>query len=413
MAESKSPEHKTPPLGNAARGFAAYQQTVSQPGPKPQSPGTPRTYDAAALLKSREGAKLLAPRFKKTAEPEAETGEGTKESKYRRVAKLLILIGPEEAAPILSHLEPAQVEAISKEIAAVRGVTPEEAASILVEFRSLLSAQATYSAAASGGAGTARELLYAAFGKEKGEALMRKTLPDAAENQFDFLEELNPEQLLVLFKDETPAAEALVLSRLSPKTAAAVLNNSPPPRKIEVVRRIARLDKTSPDVLDRVAKALKTKAEQVKNAAGTGSPAEIDGLQILTGILKSSDPSFGDRILQELGAGDPYLQADLKERLNTLDDVVKAEDRAIQDKLFSMPDVDVVLLLKNQSPDFTEKILSNMSVERRVHIREEAEILGPQRKRDVDRVTKQFLDWFRENREAGHILLIDDKDIIV
>ena len=203
------------------------------------------------------------------------------------------------------------------------------------------------------------------------------------------------------------------MSRLSPKLAAEVLAASPPERKIELIRRIARLDKTAPEVLARIASALKEKVRRIGDAARSHPSAGVDGLNALSAILKSAGPSFGERILDELGAEDPYLRADLKERLNTLDDVVKADDRAIQEKLFTMSDLDIVLLLKSRSEDFTEKILANMSAERRSHIREEADILGPVRKRDVDKAAKDFLDWFRENREAGHILLIDDEDIIV
>jgi flagellar motor switch protein FliG len=366
------------------------------------------------LLKTDAGAKLLETRFKETKKEEKqETPEDRLKGKYQRVAKLLIMIGAEEAAPILSRLDPEQVEILSREIAHTRGVTAEEGASILLEFRSLLSARAKYSAAAVGGVDTARELLHAAFGAEKGETLLRRTVPEAGANQFSFLEELTPEQLFLLFKDETSAAEALVLSRVSPKLAAEVLNNAQPQRKIELIRRIAHLDKTSPEVLERVAAALKEKAKRVKDVISAQNSAEIDGMNVLSAILKSSDPSFGERILQELGTEDPYLQADLKERLNTLDDVIRAEDRAIQDKLFTMSNQEVILLLKGRSPAFTEKILANMSAERRSHIKEETDILGPARRRDVDKAAKDFLDWFRENREAGHILLIDDKDILL
>ncbi|MDR2534477.1 MAG: hypothetical protein LBD29_00415, partial [Treponema sp.] len=387
---------------------------IKNPPPAGNS-GTPSVQKGMDLLKVDIKSELLASRFNKTAnkETKTDTASGEQESKYRRVAKLLIIIGAEEAAQILTHLEPAQVEILSKEIAAIRGVTAEEAASILMEFRSLLSASTKYSGAAAGGIETARDLLHAAFGKEKGEALLCRTVPEAAGNQFAFLEDLNSEQLLLLFKDESLPAEALVLSQISPKLAAEVLNNSQPRRKIELIQRIAHLDKTSPEVLERVAAALQEKAARLKTVVGSGATAEIDGMDALTAILKSSNPSFGERILQELGAEDPYLRADLKDRLNTLDDVVKAEDRAIQDKLFAMPDQEVVLLLKSRSPEFTEKILSNMSAERRAHIRDEAEILGPVRKRDADKAAQDFLNWFRENREAGHILLIDDEDIIV
>ncbi|MDR0524904.1 MAG: flagellar motor switch protein FliG [Spirochaetaceae bacterium] len=420
MRELNPPEK--PLQGTAERGLAAYRQTIQgkeadPAAPKPEknkTPGKKNTRGVLELLKTDAGAKLLETRFKETKKEEKEkTPEEKLQAKYRRVAKLLILIGPEEAAPILSHLDPEQVEILSKEIAVTRGVTAEEAAAILIEFRSLLSGSAKYSAQAVGGVTAARELLHTAFGPEKGEALLRRTVPAAAAARFAFLEDLTGEQLMVLFKDESLPAEALVLSKVSPKLAGEVLNNSPPQRKIELIRRIAHLDKTSPEVLERVAAALKEKVKRLKEAVGPQTDTEIDGLNVLSAILKSSDPSFGERILQEFGSEDPYLQADLKERLNTLDDVIKAEDRAIQTKLFSMTDQEIVLLLKNRSPEFTEKVLSNMTAERRSYIKDEADILGPVLRRDADKVAKEFLDWFREKREKGEILLINDTDVVI
>jgi flagellar motor switch protein FliG len=339
----------------------------------------------------------------RTVSPEPE-----QDSKYRRVAQFLILIGGDEAAQILSHLAPEQVEVISKEIASIRGITAEEAESVLGEFRSLLAASYNYSGSSTGGVDTARRLLYAAFGSEKGEALLRKTVPGATNNVFGFLEDFSGEQLAMLLKDERPATVALVLSRLPPQLAAEVLSVTAADQKFEIVKRIARLGKTSPEVLERVADALREKARHVAHTETTS----IDGMSALTAILKSSDASFGDRILNKLVGQDPDLGRDLKERLHTLDDVVKADDRPIQEKLMAMSDRDIVLLLKGRSDAFTEKIMANISAQRRVLIREEADVLGPVRRRDVDVVAGEFLTWFRENREAGHILLVDDEDII-
>jgi flagellar motor switch protein FliG len=427
MTNPKPPETTSPGSRLTIRGLAAYHQAVTQPGSPLFLPGskkeppreTPQQVQPRKVKELKEFIKtdanpptpktLFQTKFRKTSEPKPTSAESEPESKYRRVAKFLILIGAEEAAQILSRLNPEQVEAISQEIATIRGITAEESEAILVEFRSLLADSYRYSGAANGGVETARRILHTAFGPEKGETFLKRTHAEAARNPFWFLEDCSGEQLVYLFKDETPAVEAMVLSRVSPQLAAAVLDHSPRERKIALIQRIAHLNKTSPEVVDRVAASLKERIRYLDSGISPG----IDGIDALTAILKAADPSFGERIMQEFTQTDPYLSRDLKDRLNTLDDVVKAEDRAIEDKLFSMSDLDIVLLLKGRSEAFTEKILVNMSVERRAHIQEEAEILGPVRRRDVDRAAREFLDWFRENREAGRILLIDDKDILV
>jgi flagellar motor switch protein FliG len=295
-------------------------------------------------------------------------GEG---SKYRRVAQFLILVGSDEAARILSKLEPEQVEALAREIARIRGIDGKEREAVLEEFRSLLRAPYGYSGSAAGGVEAARRLLYAAFGPEKGEALLVKAVPGAAGNPFDFLKDFTGEQLGFLLREESPAAAALVLSRLPAKLTAAFLAGTAPEKKTEILKRIARMGESSPEVLDRVAAALREKARHI----GRTETAGVDGMGALTEILKCSGPSFGDRLLERLEEEDPGLSRTIKERLYTLDDVVGAEDRAVQEKLREMPDRDIALLLRNRSGEFTAKILSNLSKGREGRVREEGRII--------------------------------------
>ena len=166
---------------------------------------------------------------------------------------------------------------------------------------------------------------------------------------------------------------------------------------------------TAPEVLEQVAAALREKVRLMGTAADT---VRLDGLGALTAILRSADLSFGDRLLRELEEGDPDLGRDLKERLYTLEDVVRAEDRPIQEKLRFMSDRDIALLVKGRSPEFTEKIYANLSSGRRASVQEEADIMGAVPKAEADAAARDFLIWFRVNREEGRIILMDDEDVI-
>jgi flagellar motor switch protein FliG len=372
--------------GKPPRGIAEYQRTLKQKAPSGEG-----------FLKSP------APLPRPPAAPPEE-----RDSKYHRVAQFLILIGREDAARILSTLEPKQVERISGEIAAIRGITEEDAERVLAEFRSLLPG---YEGAV-GGVDAARRLLYAAFGPEKGESLLTRAVPEARKNPFDFLEDLSGEDTFLLLQEEYPAATAMVLSRLSPQMSAACLARFPPERKAEIARRIARMGRPPPEALEGAAAALREKARRLSGAGGKTAPPP-DGKKVLASILKHADYSFGDRILEALEEKDPDLGRDLKEQLFTLEDVVKAEDRTLQEKLGTMTDRDLVLLLKGRSPEFTEKILSNISANRRNLLREEAELIGPVLKKETDALVQDFMAWFRLNRKTGNIVLIDDEDVIV
>lgn len=383
MGKSKTPDNM---FHN--RGLAAYQKSIG------------KNDDADSLKDEKLSPSADEGLLKTTA------GE---DSKYRRVAKFLILIGREEASQILSKLDIDQVEQISKEISSIRGIGKEEAAEIFEEFKSLLSAGYHLSGAASGGIGAARQILYAAFGSEKGESFLRKAVPESIENPFDFLEEFSGEQTAFLLKDESPAVTALVLSRLPAKLSAACLEMMNPIRKLDVVKRIAHLSETLPEVLERVAQGLKDKAHTIGKIEGDS----IDGVSALTAILKHTDVSFGEKILYELEENDPELSQDIKERLHTLEDIIKADDKPLQLHLRGMSDKDIALLLKGKSEEFTQKILSNLSSNRKTLIQEEMEIMGPALKRDVDAAAKAFLNWFRNGLNEGRIVLIDDEDVIV
>jgi flagellar motor switch protein FliG len=410
--------------GNLRRGIAAYKQTLHQ---SPATDGAKTKPDESKPITSGPTNDLVNG-FLKTGALDSVPGKGFKrlgkkpaqgkeESKYRRAAKFLILVGGDEASRILSGLEEKQIEEIIKEIASIRGITADESETVFDEFRDLLQSSYGYSGGAAGGIEEARRLLYAAFGPDQGEVFLRRTIPEvhslkSSQNPLDFLDDFSGERVAFLLREEAPATAALILSRLSPEVSAAVLANTPPVRKLEIVKRIAHLGQVSPEVLERVAETLREKARHIAEA-GADDLAEVDGMNALSAILKHADNSFGERLLAELEEEDPDIGRSLKERLYTLDDVIEAENRPIQEKLKAMEDRDIALLLKGRSPEFTEKRLSTVSANRRVLIREEGEIMGAVPKIEAEAAARDFLAWFRLGREAGKILLRTDEDVIL
>jgi len=401
-------------MGNMLRhGIDMYKQTINgTKGPlknEPQSPKIENPPQAARRVKPAVSTPIVAPAARPMTAPLMGEDSGP-DSKCRRVAKFLILIGSEQAADILAELDPEQVEEISKEIALTKIIKPEEGQEILDEFHALFSQPYKFSGNSYGGVETARRILYAAKGAEKGEAILNKALPASKENLFSFLEEFSPEQLIVLLKNETAQVSALILSRLPPKISAATISKLPADSKAEILKRIAHQSEISPEVLEQVTAALKEKARLI---GGGAKDLEIDGMSALAAILKQGDYAFGDRIISELEQASPDIGKDLKEKIYTLDDVVYTVDRPIQDKLKNMSERDIAILMKGRGKGFCEKLLSCVSAGRRKLIREEFEILGAVPKRDCDAAASEFLAWFRLERENGNIILYSDKDVFV
>ncbi|MCL2127465.1 MAG: flagellar motor switch protein FliG [Treponema sp.] len=410
---------------NLRRVIAAYQHTMKmQPSGKAGKTDAGKGADRKPVDPPPAALKPETPKKSGVKTPEAKKTKGLikttlpeappepplpgEESKTRRVAKFLILIGGEQAGKILRELDGEQVEEISREIAAIRGIDPEEAEGIIAEFNSLLAGPCLYSGKTSGGLETARRILYGVYGPEKGEALLHRAVPESKENIFGFLEGFSAEQMVFLLKDESPQAAALVLARLNPKASAEALGKFPPALRPEILKRIARQSDIAPEVLESVAEAMRERARYL--GSGGSKDIAIDGMGALAAILRQGDYSFGDRIIGELETESPGIGKDLKDRLYTLDDVLSAFDRPVAEKLKTMTDRAVAVLLKGKSAEFIEKILSNVSAGRRTMIREEGEIAGQVSKRECDEAANDFLAWFRLAREKGEIILSSDED---
>ena len=319
-----------------------------------------------------------------------------KDSIFRRVAKFLLIIGEDEAAKILPHLSEAQIEKIIPEIASIRSVDKDEADSILAEFNSLLQ-----NARQAGGVETAREMLTKVYGKEKANQMLEKTVPFSGARPFDYLSDSDSERIYILLKDENIGVQAMVLSHLQPQKAASVINQMNPEEKKEIVLRLAKMEPVSPDILKRVDRALRE-----KSLRQTSQKAEkIDGKNALAQILKKMSPSAENDIIASLSESDPDLGMDLRSRLFTMEDVINANDRFIQEQLRLLDDQTLCLLIAANPDDFRNKILDNVSSTRRQDVLSIEEINKPFRRSDCERVTSEFFATLRRAYEDGKLII--------
>lgn len=317
-----------------------------------------------------------------------ETADGV----YRRVAKFLLLIGVDEAAKVISHLTEEQTEKIIPEIASIRSVKPEEAEQILCEFQGLLKQSRN-----SGGVDAAREMLEKAYGAQKAEELLQKAAPASSGKPFEYLNEADDERVFLLLKDESPAVQALALSRVVPQKAAAVINQMEGDARRDVVARLAKMQAVSPEVLRRTDKAMHEKLLSISiERAET-----IDGKNALAEILRRMSPASEDEILKTLSHDDPDLGNDLRSRLFTIEDVEKSDDRFIQEELRSMCEKDIAYLIAGKPESFRKKILYNISKGRGDTVLEEEQLHKPMLKRDCDDITNHFLLTLRAAYEEG------------
>lgn len=322
--------------------------------------------------------------------------ENTPDSKYRRVAKFLTIIGVDQASKVIGLLPQDMVDRIIPEIATIRDVEPAERDSIMAEFRTLLEASRQ-----NGGVQTAKDILQKAYGAQKAEELLEKAVPFKDGKPFAFLESEDPEKIYLTLKDESDYIRSLVISYLPSQTAATVIKKMPEDEKKETMLRLAKLSAVDPDTLKRIDAAIAEKIKTIKME----KTDSLDGRNALAEILKHMSPQNETAMLEKLAESDPELSATLRERLFTLDDIIRCQGRFLQEHLRGMDDRDIALLIIGKPDGFRMKIFQNVSTGRGDMILEEEQLMQPVRKSDSDAATEKFMSTMKAAWERGDIII--------
>jgi len=321
---------------------------------------------------------------------------------HKKAAKLLLLLGKEQASHVLKLLLPDEIEKVTAEIARIKRIEKSEAEKILEEFGSLAGEIA---ATPRGGIDVARDILLTTFGAQKSEEILRKVSPYAVRRPFSFLNELEFQQIMLLLRKEPVHVMSIVISYLEPSKASQVLESLPPESQAFIVRRIGRLGSVSPEVISAIEESLR---ERIRTQ-GKIITEEIDGQKVLADILKHLPLQDEGRILESLEEKNKALAQEIKEKLFSIDSVLKIPDIQIQSILQKYPDRDIAAILKGKDEDIQEKLLRNVSERRREFIQNERKHLGPMKRSKVDGITKDFLFYIRERAEQGDITLETDE----
>jgi flagellar motor switch protein FliG len=321
-----------------------------------------------------------------------------------KAAKFLLLLGTDEASKVLSHMKPDEIEAVSREILKVKSIDALEANEILAEFGWLVK---TKGWSVEGGPATAEKMLTAAFGADRARDMLRKAAPEAL-RPFRFLNDFDGRELFLILKEESPQVLSVILPYIEPKRASSLIERLSDDMRVEVVKRVARLEKVSPDVLRRVEEGLKERIRKI----GTVSTEEVDGKAALAGILRHVDPRLEEKVLDALDKESPELSRNVRDRLFTLDDVLRVRDRALQKALRDFQDRDIALFLKGRDDDFKAKVLHNVSANRRQLVLDEYSVLGAVRREDADEAAREFLAYMKKAWEDGELVLDGEDELV-
>lgn len=314
-----------------------------------------------------------------------------------KVATLLITLGSQKSAEIFKHLNEEEIEEITLEIANMRMVSPEEKQDIIEEFYEICVAQEYIS---EGGINYAKDILEQALGSEKAVDIIGKLTASLQVRPFEFARKVDPNQLLNYIQNEHAQTIALILSYLAPEQSGQVLAKLPQEKQSEVTRRIAMMDRTSPEVIKQVEEIIETKFSNMVSQDYT----EVGGIEAIVDILNAVDRGTEKHIMEELEVEDTELSEEIKKRMFVFEDIVTLDPKSIQRFIREIDNNQWAIALKTASEDVKEVIFGNMSKRLVEMIQEDMEFMGPVRLKDIEESQQNVVNTIRKLEESGEIV---------
>lgn len=316
----------------------------------------------------------------------------------QKAAILMITIGPEKSAAIFKHLKEEEIEALTLEIANTRSISQSVKDAVLDEFYEVCLAQQYI---AEGGIGYAKELLEKALGAEKAMDIISKLTASLQVRPFEFVRKTDPSQLLNFIQEEHPQTIALILSYLSPNQSAIIVSALPPDKQVDVAKRIALMDRTSPDVIKEVERILERKLSSLVNQDYTIA----GGVDAVVEILNTVDRGTERHILETLEIESPELADEIRRKMFVFEDIITLDDKSIQRVLREVDNNELAIALKSANEEVQEVIFNNMSKRLAVMIREDMEYMGPVRMKDVEESQQKIVGIIRKLEDTGEIII--------
>lgn len=321
----------------------------------------------------------------------------------RKAALLLLSLGKEEAAKVMSHLDDRMIEDVIQEMSQIRSVSKIEREKILNEFQQTINGLGNKG----GGKETARELLSRTVGSERADQIFKKIEKQDVQNDFEFLNEIEPKIIFSLLNGEATQTIAVTLAYIHPKKAADVLRLFPHSEQSKVALKLASTSKSHPDAVVEIAKVLKKRYE----ARDRSELPEAGGAQSLANILNHMDKEVEDTILKNITEESPEIAHQVKDMLYSFEDILNLENREMRTLLTRLNGNELLTLaLRGAGDEMKRHFFSAMSQNRAGDIIEEMEQRGKVTLREINQARNEILKIGRKLEELGLIVLKKRKD---
>ena len=326
-------------------------------------------------------------------------------SGVRKAAVLLVLLGEEMASQIYRHLPEQDLEQLTQAIAELEYIDPPTALSVLDEYHRLTLTQDYL---AQGGTDYAQKLLIKAFGQDGAQQLLRQVsrAVEMSAGKLDSLQKADPQQLAKFLEEEHPQTIALILAHLESKQASELLMRLPETLRAEAIKRMAQLRQFSPEIAQRVSLALHQRLE----ALGEQHRRAYAGFQGVADLLNRLDPVQGKVILEAIEKEDPKVALSIRNLMFTFQDLLGVPEAGIREWLGQLDKKTLALSLRGATEELKNYIFKSMSSRAVEMLKEDMEVLGPVRTRDVIKAQQEAVAVARKLEAEGKISLGADED---
>jgi flagellar motor switch protein FliG len=322
-----------------------------------------------------------------------------------KAAILMVVLGEDAASQLYRHLPPAEVEQITREITLLKSVDAETTLAVLEEFERLV---ATGDTLVQGGKEYANKLLIKAFGEEGAKELLRQVAltAETSAGKLDSLRKADPQQLAKFIEGEHPQTIALILAHLEAKQASTLLMLLPEELRSEAVKRLAQLRQFSPEMAQRVSIVLHKRLE----ALGEQSRRAYAGLRGVAEVMNRLDVTNSKTILEGIEKEDPKLALSIRNLMFTFEDLLTVPEAGIRELLGQMDKKTLATALRGSSEELKAYIFKSMSSRAVEMLKEDMEVLGPVKTRDVHKAQVEAVAVARKLEAEGKLTLNQEGD---
>ncbi len=316
----------------------------------------------------------------------------------RKAAVLLMVMGEAFTARVFKHLDEQEVRTLGEHMAEIKSVDTQTVASIMDEF---FAACKESSFLGVSGTSFFKKTVSKAFDSRKADSLLSELSSTEGQRPFEMLRSLSPQALANLLRDEHPQTIALILVNLNHQTAAEIIQLLPDGVQSEVVVRIAELDNVPDEIVDEIQEVI---VEQIADI-GNESNEKLGGVQTAAEIMNQVDQKTESSILERIETDREELAEEIRQSMFVFEDLVHLDDRSIRTLLKEISNDELILALKTASEGLADKIFGNVSQRAAQMMKEDMEVMGPVRLRDVEQAQQNILKTARRLEEEGKIVL--------